>query len=92
MLIVSYFFEDNVDGPAYLQMLRDFFWPIIQAKGLGEDIIFMQDVAPPHWNKEVRSWLDETWPERWMGHSSTNLPWLPRSPDLTPSDYFFGAI
>ena len=46
-------------------------------------------ISPLHWSKEIRSWLDETWPERWMGHGSTNLPWPPRSPDLTPSDYFF---
>ena len=72
-------------------MLKDFFWRIIQAKGLEEDIIFMQDGAPPHWSEEVRSWLDETWPERWMGRGSTNLPWPPCSPDLTPCDYFFGA-
>ena len=87
-LIGPYFFEENVDGPAYLQMLKDFFLPIIQAKGLAEDIIFMQDGAPPHWSKNVRSWLDVTWPERWMGRGSTNLPWPPRSPDITPCDYF----
>ena len=49
----------------------------------------MQDEAPHYWgNQEVRSWLDETWPERWIGRGSTNLPWPPRSPNLTPSDYF----
>ena len=32
--------------------------------------------------------MDETWLEQWMGRESTNLPWPPRSPDLTPCDYF----
>ena len=72
-LIVPYFFEENVDGLAYLQMHKDFFWPIIQAKEVGEDIIFMQDGVPPHWSKEVRSWLDENWLKRWTGRGSTNL-------------------
>ena len=48
----------------------------------------MQDGTPPHWGLQVREWLNETLPLRWMGRGSPNMPWPPRSPDLTPCDYF----
>ena len=52
------------------------------------NVIFMQDEAPPHWGLQVQEWLNETPTLRWMGHGSPNMPWPPRSPDLTPYDYF----
>jgi hypothetical protein len=39
-------------------------------------IIFQQDGAPPHWGPEVRRFLDGP------------TPWPPRSPDITPLDFF----
>jgi len=50
-------------------------------------LIFQHDGAPPHSPHNVRDWLDEHFPERWVG---TNGPiaWPPRSPDLTPLDFF----
>ena len=50
-------------------------------------IIFKQDRAPPHWGLAVRDALDETFPERWIGRDGPIL-WPPRSPDLTPLDFF----
>ena len=48
----------------------------------------MHDGAPPHWGIPVRVWLNEKMPQRWMGRGSPNMPWPPRSPDLTPCDFF----
>ena len=51
----------------------------------------MQDGAPPHWSTPVRDWLNEKFPHRWIGRGGahdTNIAWPPRSPDLTPMDYF----
>jgi hypothetical protein len=39
-------------------------------------IIFQQDGAPPHWGSDVRRFLDGP------------TPWPPRSPDITPLDFF----
>lgn len=50
-------------------------------------IWLQQDGAPPHYAREVREFLDETFFERWMGRRGT-IEWPPRSPDLTPLDYF----
>ncbi|GBN27178.1 hypothetical protein AVEN_46569-1 [Araneus ventricosus] len=51
------------------------------------DVIFQQDGAPPHWGMIVRDFLDENFPDRWCGRSGP-IPWPPRSPDITPLDFF----
>ena len=61
-----------------------------------DELIFMQDGAPPHHQALVHEWLDENFPLRWMGRSSANmkppLAWPPYSPDLTPCDFFGGWV
>ena len=55
-------------------------------------MVFMQDGAPPHWAKSVRDWMNVHLPDRWIGRGTANdkhIPWPPRSPDITPMDYFF---
>ncbi|GBM09709.1 hypothetical protein AVEN_186414-1 [Araneus ventricosus] len=51
-------------------------------------MMFQQDGAPPHWGSLVRNFLDETFPDRWIGRNGPT-PWPPRSPDITPLDFFF---
>ena len=53
-----------------------------------QDCIFQQDGAPPHWGIEVREFLSETFGEQWIGRDGP-MKWPPRSPDLTPLDFFF---
>jgi len=50
-------------------------------------IIFQQDGAPPHRGSHVRWFLDATFPNRWNGRDGPT-PWPPRSPDITPLDFF----
>ncbi|GFS89326.1 DUF4817 domain-containing protein [Trichonephila clavipes] len=49
-------------------------------------------LAPPHWNKNVREFLNEHLLHRWIGRAGPKdficLHWSPRSPDLTPCDFF----
>lgn len=83
-----YFFKgENVKADEYLRMLK--YWLLPQ---LENDIIFMQDGAPPHWACEVRALLNERLPRRWIGRASDAddaiVSWPPRSPDLTPCDFF----
>jgi hypothetical protein len=47
--------------------------------------IFQQDGAPPHFHRDVTTFLDETFPGRWIGRGGPTA-WPPRSPDLTPLD------
>lgn len=45
------------------------------------------DGAPPHFAAPVRNWLNEQYPNRWIGRNGP-VSWPPRSPDLTPLDFF----
>lgn len=87
-ILGPFFFDDNVTSESYLHMLMHRFWPAVQSLGVQQQLIFMQDGAPPHWGRAVRQWLNDHFPGRWMGRGSANMPWPPRSPDLTPCDYF----
>ncbi|CAH1986618.1 unnamed protein product [Acanthoscelides obtectus] len=50
-------------------------------------LMFQQDGAPPHYVLRVRQYLDQTFPDRWIGRRGVN-EWPPRSPDLSPLDFF----
>jgi hypothetical protein len=47
------------------------------------DLILMQDGAPPHFALDVRDWLDRRVSGRWLGRRGPH-EWPARSPDLTP--------
>ncbi|CAH1988414.1 unnamed protein product [Acanthoscelides obtectus] len=48
---------------------------------------FQLDGCPAHYSRIVRNWLNENYPERWIGRGGP-VAWPPRSPDLNPSDFF----
>jgi len=50
-------------------------------------IIFQKDGAPPHCGSDVCWFLDATFPNRWIGRDGPT-PWPPRSPGITPLDFF----
>jgi len=50
-------------------------------------IIFQQDGVPPHWGSHVCRFLDATFPNKWTGRDGPTS-WPPRSPDITPLDFF----
>ena len=63
-IIGPYFFDKNITGQNYLEMLKDFLWPYVRSKGIASTIMFQQDGAPAHFAKIVRKWLDERLPGR----------------------------
>lgn len=87
-IIGPFFFDKTISSASYLEMLKTKFYPALKTYGIQKNIIFMQDGAPPHWGKMVRDWLNQKFPNRWIGRGSPNMPWPPRSPDLTPCDFF----
>ena len=51
----------------------------------------MQDGAPPHWAQRVRDWLNPKMLDQWIGRGGPqdrNVAGPPRSPDLTPMDFY----
>jgi hypothetical protein len=85
-----FFPEKTVNGITYLRMLQNWLFP--QPQDELQNIIFQQDGAPPHFLNGVREWLNDFVPYRWIGRRGPNdlvfLQWPPRSPNLTPCDFF----
>ena len=67
-------------------------WHLPQTSEDSEDFIFQQDGAPPHWHQDVWRFLNLSLHQRWIGRvGKEDLAlqfWPPRSPDLTPCDFF----
>lgn len=84
-----FFIEGNLNAAMYENMLRDQIIPAIRnlTGGNLDEIYFQQDGAPAHYGIHVRRYLDATFHDRWIGRRGT-IEWPPRSPDLTPLDYF----
>lgn len=82
----------NVNMHNYLDLLENYFWPKFSALPNAADYAFMHDGAPPHYSHNVRNWLNINLRHQWIGRGQTNdackLVWPPRSPDLTPCDYY----
>ena len=72
--------RDTVNAEGYLSMLREEIWPVISTWKNIEDLIFMQDGAPPHFATVVHEWLNARFPGRWIDR------------DLTPCDFFLWGL
>lgn len=80
------FLERTVNGITYLDMLEQ---RVPQVMEDSHDFKFQQVGASPHWHLNVQGFLSESLPDRWVGIEDLALHfWPPRSPDLTPFDYF----
>ena len=57
-----------------------------------QEYMYQQYGSLPHWHKEVRKYLNEHLPGRWVGRAAatdnTFCTWPPRSPDLAVCDFF----
>ena len=67
-------------------------WLMPQLNEDSNDYIFQQDGSPAHY-KDVWGYLNRNLPQRWRGRTRKDedalMRWPPRSPDLTPCDFFF---
>jgi hypothetical protein len=86
-----FFAKKSVNGFAYLDMLQ--LWLLPQLQEDSDNFILQQDGATHHFQLEVHHHLNNILPQSWIVHTSnedtTLIPWPPRSPDLTPCDFFF---
>jgi hypothetical protein len=79
--------ETTITGIVYLDMLQQFLITQLDEDDQEVRIHFQQDGAPPHYLGEVREYLSTRFPGRWIGRAA-QIAWPPRSPDLTPLDFF----
>ncbi|KAJ8952997.1 hypothetical protein NQ318_015357, partial [Aromia moschata] len=74
-ILGPYFFDVNLTGASYLDFLRDglipdliTLYPDIEERDRPRnDIFFQQDGASPDYAAPVRAYLDEVFPNRWIG-------------------------
>ena len=60
-----FFAEKSIIPQIYLNVLTEYMLP--QFEQYQPQVIFHQDVAPPHWGLEICQFLNETFPDRWIG-------------------------
>lgn len=85
-VVGPFFLRNTMNGERYLEMLQDRVWPVI-SQWNNPQLHFMQDGAPAHFANDVREWLHDHFPGRWIGRRGAH-EWPARSPDLTPCDFF----
>lgn len=93
-IIGPYFFENrqrqlvSVDGVAYRRMLNDYLFPTLREHpAFTSQTWFQQDGATPHTARETMALLRDFFPSKLISRFG-DIPWPPRSPDLTPMDFF----
>lgn len=94
----SYFFKENLTGARYLDFLQYELIPAWIAFYTNEkpdlpsnNLFFPQDGVPSTYAADVRCYLDEIFPSRWIGRRRP-IEWPARSTDLILLCYFFLEI
>lgn len=90
-IIGPYFYENNVTGQTYLRMLNEFVFPQVDQLPNNNELYFMHDGAPAHFDRRVRQLLISRFGERFIGRGAP-IQYPPRSPDLTPLDFSIWGI
>ena len=76
-----------MNSERYLNALEDTLVTRLNVIDRDQDMIFMQDGAPPHYATAVRHFLNDALPGQWLGRRGP-LEWPARSCDITPCDFF----
>lgn len=93
-LVGPFIFHENLNGERYLQFLNTTFQEYVDEIPLARlpHLWFQQDGAPPHNTRAVKLFLNEHFPNRWIGNGGA-IEWPARSPDISPLDFFlWGAL
>jgi len=89
-IIGPYFFLDNLNAANYLSFLQNDLPDLLRP--VGNQVLrimwFQQDGAPAHKARIVKTYLNRRFTNRWIGIGSEIHEFPPRSPDLTPLDFF----
>jgi hypothetical protein len=95
-ILGPYFYEEltpagfktcSVNGERYKHMLENFTIPMLQQRNQTNRIIWMQDGATPHVSYPVKLLLKKHFGDRIISRHF-DFSWPPRSPDLTPADFW----
>lgn len=93
-IIGPFIFENPLNGTNYLQFLAEDLPVLLENVSLQTrtNMWFQHDGCPAHYSQNIREFLNERFPNRWIGRGSRS-PWPARSPDLSVLDfYMWGRI
>ncbi|GFX12231.1 DUF4817 domain-containing protein [Trichonephila clavipes] len=86
---VNGWITETVNAQRYLTLLRETVVPCLIQRGQIANVTFMQDGATSHTANPVKAFLIQTCGEDRIVSRRCRYPWPPRSPDLTPTDFWF---
>ncbi|GBL88968.1 hypothetical protein AVEN_255138-1 [Araneus ventricosus] len=88
-LIGPVFYEVTLTGQRYLELLQDVITDFVENLPLRQlrNVWFQHDGAPPHKISNVKQYLMETFQNQVIGYCGF-VEWPPRSPYLTPLNFF----
>jgi hypothetical protein len=87
-----YFFPSTVTGDSYRAIISEMFIPdILERVGSIDNIWFQQDGAPAHTANDTKTFLRSQFNERLISRG-LHHEWPPRSPDLTPCDFYLWGV
>lgn len=87
-IIGPFFVNETLTGERYLQLLMEDICPTVDAVADDVHTVWYQhDGAPGHYYRPVREFLNQTFENSWIGRGGA-IQWPPRSPDLSPNDFF----
>lgn len=89
-LIGPMFLPDRLNGQNYRYFLENDLPLLLENVPLEirHQLWFMHDGAPAHFSLLAREYLNNHYPNRWIGRGAP-VAWPPRSPDCNPLDFFF---
>ncbi|XP_076667502.1 uncharacterized protein LOC143368553 [Andrena cerasifolii] len=89
-IVGPYMLPDRMDGPAYKVFLEHVLPDLMNhiPNEIRRNMFYQQDGAGPHYATIARDYLNQTFQDRWIGRGGP-VAWPPRSPDMTPLDFFF---
>lgn len=92
-LIGPFVLPDRLTGNDYLLFLENDLPALLENVPLNvrQHMWFLQDGAPAHFSHLVRQHLNNIFEIRWIGRGGP-VPWPPRSPDLTPLDFYLWGM
>jgi len=89
-LVGPYILPQRLSSESFLKFLETEhadMWDAIPT-GMRRKVWFQLDGCPAHFGSIIRNWLNAYYEGRWIGRGGP-VVWPPRSPDITPLDFYF---
>ena len=87
-LVGPHIFPNRLTGDIYLNFIQNVLPILMFDAGINiAGMYFQHDGAPPHFRRTVTDFLNDNFPNMWIGRGSPNQ-WPSRSPDFNPVDYY----